>query len=148
MTPSSQMILSLLAAFGIGSILGNYFQSKFQHTRDLKNKVHKWKRERYGAIIMQILTVLRFNKYGTRFAKEQRPNLNTKNDYLEEIKLEFLHGIVMMSDEVINSLADFLRKEDYDSYSQVVNAMRKDLWGKKSKVDKKTITDIVNIKYI
>ncbi len=145
MTPSLQIILSLLTAVGFGSILGAYFQSKFQHTRELKNEEHEWKRTRYGAIIIQMLTVLRFEKHGTRFVQKHRPDLNTKEDYLEEIKSEFLHGIVMMSDAVINSLADFLRKKDYNSYTKAVVAMRKDLWGKKSKVDQKTINDIIDI---
>lgn len=145
MTSSLQIILSLLTAIGLGGVFGAYFQSKFQQKMELENEEHKWKRKRYASIIIQMLTVLRFEKHGIRFVKEHRPELNSKEDYLEEIKSEFLYGIVMMNDDVINSLADFLKKQNYQSYTKAVIAMRKDLWGNKSKVKEKSISDIIDI---
>ncbi len=143
-------MFNLLAAAGIGSIIGgiitNYFQLMFQRNKEIAIKEHSCKFQRYEAITIQMLTVLSFDKHGLRFVKKFRPDLVAKEDYLEEIKTEFLHGIILMSDSVINSLAEFLSKCDYKSYSKVVIAMRKDLWGKKMKVCENTINSIIDIK--
>ena len=100
MTISLELLLSFLTAIGLGSILGAYFQYKFQYKKELKNQEHEGKNKRYGAIIIQMLTVLQYDKHGTRFTKNHRPDLNTREDFIDELKSELLNGIVFANDNV------------------------------------------------
>ena len=53
-----QLAISLLAAIGLGGIFGAYFQSRFQHQKEVKEDIHQLKRKRYGSILIQIITIL------------------------------------------------------------------------------------------
>ncbi len=143
MNISIELFLSFLTAIGLGSILGAYFQYRFQYKKDLKNEEYEWKRKRYAAIIIQMLTVLQFEKHGTRFVKDHRPDLNTLEDFIDEIKSELLHGIIFANDEVIYTITNFIKNRDYNSYTKAVVAMRKDLWGKKTKIKEEIFKDII-----
>ena len=45
--------------------------------------------------------------YGTRFSKLHRPDLKSKEDFINEIKSELLNSIVFANDNVVKSIADF-----------------------------------------
>ncbi len=134
MTVSLQFIMSVFTAVGIGGILGAYFQSRFQHKKDLESDMHTLKRARYGAILIQMLTVLD-PKVGLPKVKEIRPDLATVDDFKEEIKTELLNSVLFASDEVIRSMAGFVRDPSYAAYVKTASSMRRDLWGRKTAVD-------------
>ena len=46
-----------------------------------------------------------------------------------------LHGLLFASDNVINAMAQFVQSPNYSSYFKAVIAMRKDLWGEKTKIE-------------
>jgi hypothetical protein len=47
-----EIVVSLLTAVGIGSILGAYFQSRFEHQKQVKEQEHELKQRRYGCILI------------------------------------------------------------------------------------------------
>jgi len=55
---SLEVIIALCAALGLGGIFGAYFQSRFQHQKEVKEDIHQLKRLRYGSILIQMLTIL------------------------------------------------------------------------------------------
>lgn len=142
MTLSLQIIISLLTAIGIGGILGAYFQSRFQRQKEVSEDIHNLKRQRYGAILIQMLTILNPER-GLSKVHAFRPDLKNVDDFKEEIKTEILHSVLFANDEVIKSLVEFIRKPNHASYIKTVVSMRKDLWRKKTSVDEQ----ILNILY-
>lgn len=138
-----ELILSIFTAIGLGSIIGAYFQLKYQFKKELKNQEFELKKSRYGAIIIQMLTVLQFEKNGTRFVEKHRPDLRSVDDYINEIKTEILNGIIYANDKVIMSIANFIKNKNYSTYIQAVIEMRKDLWGKKTKINKHLLESIL-----
>jgi hypothetical protein len=136
-----ELIVSIATAAGIGGIIGAYFQAVFQRQRKIKEQEHEWKLRRYGSISIQMLTKLN-PKVGLQHLKDIRPDLKTISDIDEELKTELLNGVIFASDEVITSMADFIRKPSYESYIKTVTSMRKDLWGRKTKIDENSLDHI------
>ncbi len=134
MTISLEAVLSMVAALGLGGVFGAYFQYRFQFQKDLRNASYDMKSKRYGAIIIQMLTVLQFEKHGTRFVRDHRPDLKSREDFLDELRSELLNSIVFAKDDVIVALSEFIRRQDRQSYIECVSRIRKDLWGGRTKL--------------
>ncbi|MGA7701472.1 MAG: hypothetical protein WCB27_17845 [Thermoguttaceae bacterium] len=56
--------------------------------------------------------------------------------------MELLNGVLYASDNVIQSMGEFVRKPDYPSYIRTAIAMRKDLWGKRTSLDESILDTI------
>ncbi|MFA5162819.1 MAG: hypothetical protein WC421_11330 [Elusimicrobiales bacterium] len=123
-----QIIVVLLTAFG-GGFFGAYFQSRFQHKKEVEEDIHQLKRKRYGSILIQMLTILDPER-GLAKVQQFREDLKNVEDFKEEVKTEMLHSILFANDEVIRAMAEFVKNLNHASYIKTVSAMRKDLWGK------------------
>ncbi len=128
-----EIILSFVTAIGIGGILGAYFQSRFQHQKEVQEDIHFLKRKRYGTILILMLTILDPER-GLSKAQKFRPDLKDTNDFKEEVKVEMLHSVLFVSDEVIKAMAEFIQNPSYSFYVKTVSAMRKDLWNQKTNI--------------
>ena len=125
------LLAALITALGLGSILGAFFQSRFEQQKQIKEQEHELKQRRYGAILILLLTKLD-PKTGLAKTRAIRPDLQTLDDVEKEIETEFLHSVLFASDDVIRALAEFIQNPNHASYVKVAIAMRKDLWGKKT----------------
>lgn len=134
---STQIILILLTALG-GGFFGAYFQNRFQHKKDLQADIHELKRKRYGAILIQMLTVLD-PKRGLLKVKEFRPDFENLEDVKDELKTEMLNAILFANDEVIKLMSEFTKNPTHENYIKSAAAMRKDLWGNTTKIDEKVL---------
>lgn len=139
MTATLQIIISLLTAIGVGGFIGAYFQSRFQRQKEISEDIHNLKRQRYGAILIQMLTILNPER-GLLKAQAFRPDLKTIDDFKEEVKTEILHSVLFASDDVIKSLVEFIHNPNGASYIKTVVSMRRDLWHKKTSIDEKTLS--------
>jgi len=133
-----EVAISLLTAIGLGSILGAFFQSRFEQQKQVKSQEHDLKHKRYSVILLLLLTKL---DPTTGLAKTRaiRPDLKNVADVEKEIETELLNGILFASDDVIRTLAKFVQNPNHSSYVKVAIAMRKDLWGKKTSIDENVI---------
>ncbi len=128
----AQIIIVLLTALG-GGFFGAYFQSRFQHQKELKSDIHELKRQRYGAILIQMLTILD-PEHGLSKTQKFRPDLKNIDDFKEEVKTEMLNSVLYAGDEVIKAMADFVKSPTYSSYIKTASAMRMDLWNRKTEI--------------
>lgn len=134
-----EVAISLLTAIGLGSILGAFFQSRFEQQKQVKEQEHDLKHRRYSAILILLLTKLDPKK-GLVKTRAIRPDLQNLADIEKEIETEFLNSILFASDDVIRALADFIQNPNHSSYIKVATAMRKDLWGKKTSINEEVVT--------
>lgn len=135
---SQEIMISLISAVGAGGVLGAYFQSRFQHQKEVKADIHELKRQRYGAILIQMLTILD-PEHGLSKTQRFRPDLKSVEDFKEEVKIEMLNSVLFANDDVIKAMAEFIRNPNYTAYVKTVVSMRKDLWGKKTKITEDTL---------
>ena len=131
-------IVSLVTALGIGSAVGTFFgaffQSRFEHQKHLNEQEHELKRRRYQCILILMLAKLD-PKTGLRHVHEHRPDLRDLDDLDTEIRTELFNAVLFASDDVVSSMAEFIRKPEYRSYVSTAAAMRRDLWNKKTSID-------------
>lgn len=127
-------LLQILPILGIGSVLGGlagaFFQSRFQHQKQLKEWEHELKKKRYLSMNIFFLTKIDVEK-GLPFLKNIRPDILTEVQLDKEIEVEFFNSLLFSSEKVINACTQFIKEPSYVEYCNVVFAMRKDLWGHK-----------------
>lgn len=142
---SIENVISLLAAVGfggaLGTVLGAFFQSRFEQQKQVKSQEHDLKHKRYGVILILLLTKLD-PETGLAKTRAIRPDLKNISDVEKEIEAEMLNSILFASDDVIRTLAKFIQNPNHSSYMKVAIAMRKDLWGKKTSINEEEITII------
>mgnify|MGYP001203998173 CR=1 FL=1 len=133
-----ELIISVLTALGLGGIFGTYFQSRFQHQKEIKEDIHNLKRQRYGAILIQMLTILD-PEHGLSKTQKFRPDLKNIEDFKEEVRVEMLNSVLFANDSVIKAMAEFIHNPNHAAYIKTVISMRKDLWGKRTKITEETL---------
>lgn len=128
-------LIQLLAALGIGGILGGftgaYFQSKFQHQAKIKEWEHELKKKRYLCINILLLAKIDTSK-DLKLLSNNRPDITSEAELDKEIQAEFLNSMMFANNEVVNKFAKFISDPDHVNYTSIVEAMRKDLWGDKN----------------
>jgi hypothetical protein len=138
MSQELQIIISLITVFGIGGILGAYFKTQFERTKELQEQEHQLKKTRYGVILLLMLAKLD-PKDGLDKLKLHRPDLKSIVDIDKEIKSEYYNAIIFASDRVLKAMTKFIKNPTYQHYLTVVTAMRKDLWKKKTQINESDI---------
>ena len=142
MSETIGMLVSIIAALGIGGIVGAFVQSYLQQRRYVRTQEQNFKQTRYLAILILMLTYLD-PETGLEKTREFRNDLNNLDDVKKEIETEFLHSFVFAGDDVIYSLSEFIRNPNRSSFIKVAVSMRRDLWGKKTQVTEKVL-DVFN----
>ena len=122
-------LVPLLTAIGLGGLHGAYFQARFQRRAQIGQYEHELKQKRYSCILILMLTKLN-PMVGLAKTRAIRPDLKTTDDIDDELSTELLNGFVYANDEVLRSLAEFIRTPNHQSFVRASVAMRKDLWGK------------------
>jgi len=136
-----ETVASLITVLGAGTILGAYFQSQFEHKKQVKEKEHELKHKRYGAILILMLTKLD-PKTALPHIHTLRPDLENITDVDSKLKTELLNGVLFASDEVIQTMACFIHKPSYSTYIKTTIAMIRDLWDRKTSIDEKILEAI------
>jgi hypothetical protein len=138
-----EYLFSGLAAIGFGGIVGAYFQSMFQQRSSVKEREHELKRARYGCILILMLTKLDPDA-GLPQLKLRRPELQSAADLDQELEVELLNSLLFASDATVESISAFIATPSKRTFHTAAIAMRKDLWGSKSKV-KESVLDVAYI---
>ena len=133
MQDTAAFIASLLTAVGIGGVIGAYFQARFQAVAKVDETQRQLKERRYLCILILMLAKLHPER-GLAKVAAVRPDIRTEQDVDDELTTELYNGIIFASDTVLESLAQFLKNPNSASFVVAASAMRKDLWGKSTKI--------------
>ncbi|MEO0375404.1 MAG: hypothetical protein AAF329_12425 [Cyanobacteria bacterium P01_A01_bin.17] len=134
MTETLSTTVSILTAVGFGSILGAYFQALFQQRAKVVEHEHELKRTRYMCILILMLTKLNPN-IGLERVRNIRPDLRTLDDIESELQTELLNAVIFAKQPVLEAISTFVRSPSQFTFIKATTEMRKDLWGKKAKVN-------------
>ena len=128
------MVTALGIGSAVGTFFGAFFQSRFEHQKHLNEREHELKHRRYLCIMNLMLAKLD-PKTGLQHILEHRSDLKNLEDLDREIHTELFAAVLFASDDVVSSMAEFIRKPEYRSYVSTAAAMRRDLWNKKTSIN-------------
>lgn len=129
-------------SIGLGGIVGAYVQGKLEEAKRVRQQEHDLKKQRYATILVLMLTKLDPGD-GLRKAKAIRPDLQNVSSVDSEIRAEAMNAFLFANDEVVAALAGFVQRPDYPNYRNVALSMRRDLWGKGTKLQDEVFTKII-----
>ena len=130
---NTNIIVSLIGFMGIGAIIKSLIDAALNKRQNQSAKQHDFKETRYKTTIMLMLAALDFEN-NISSLREHGRNFTTKEQLLDEIKAERNNMILFASDEVINSIKQFIGSPTEQTFYQAAIQMRKDLYSLKTKL--------------
>jgi hypothetical protein len=128
----TQIIETLITAI-IGGVVATYLKSFLDKQKELDISLNKITEDKYRSLLVFMACALDINKKRYFSLVEQTKN-ETSEDYINQIKEYYYHSILYSSDDVIEKLKAFIESPSKNNYVKVAQAMRKDLWGRKTKL--------------
>lgn len=133
-----ETVLSLLSLIGVGGIVAAFFTYFWQKRKDILLKENELKEKRYLCILL--LMYAHIDPKAFESLKPHRPDIKSKDDLKRELNAEWVNSWIFASDDTIKSFKKFLNEPTENSFAETVLAMRKELWGKKSKLPTSTFS--------
>lgn len=115
--------------------LAQYILNKRKELYLNLNRINEGK---YRSILVHMACALDYNNRDC-FSIDEEFVGKSKEDYLKRVEQYYYHSLLYSPDFVIEELKKFIRNPDKESYIKTAKAMRKDLWGKKTKLEEKDI---------
>ena len=134
MTDLVGTVAAVLAAMGIGGVLGALVQHRLESRRRIGEREHELKERRYLCILMLMLAKLR-PRIGIEKIRHWRPDLHHLDALDEELEAELFNAVVFASKDVLRKLGKFLNEPHHRGFAEVADAMRADLWGRRQRLD-------------
>lgn len=121
----------------LGGIITAFFQHHFSFKKELKERESIFREVRYKAIVLLMYTVV----YPETISQVtiRRPEIKDTKDIHEELRIEFLNSLLFASNDVLKAFNSFLNQSSKENFVTTILAMRKDLWGRQTKLDNSII---------
>lgn len=129
-----EIITAIIASLGLGGLIATFVQSYLQNRSKVVERAFDFKEKRYKAIMILMWTSLN-PKSELKHLKLFRDDIPNTSTLQRELKLELYNSMLFAGDNVIKSLRRFIEQSNHQNYSQVALEMRRDLYGKKTKID-------------
>ena len=130
---TTQEIISAIGLIGLGGLLKGILDFFIADRKRKSETKHQFKETRYKAIILLCYAYVNFEKEGTTLIV-QRPDINSKERLYNELNAEWINMTLYASDKVLLSMKDFLEFNSESKFNELIIAMRKDLYGIKTKI--------------
>jgi hypothetical protein len=132
---STDQILTGIGLVGIGGLLKSLFDFLVA-SRKLKNDAKQSTKEiRYKAIILMCYALVNYDKEKTTLIIN-RPDIDSIDRLKNEISVEFINMSLFGSDNVIIAMKKFISEPDVIALNNLAIAMRKDLYGIRTKLNR------------
>lgn len=128
------IIISLFTGLGLGSILTTFVSSYLDKKKENDLNLARILEDKYRGLLVFMACALDIEKK-KYFTINEQVAQKTSQDYLNQIREYYYHSTLYSSDEVILSLKEFIKTPSQETYIKVAQSMRKDLWGRKTKID-------------
>jgi len=135
-----QTIISVLGLLGVGGIIGGFLQHLWIQKRETESRIQSLNENKYRSTLIFMRCVLspgNVNQFRINDPNIQKlKNREEVEEYVKEKLIEFYYNSVLYaSDEVLISIKGFIEEPNETNFMKTAIAMRKDLWGKKTKID-------------
>jgi len=130
-------IISLIAALGVGSVIGIVIKHLLDRNAELKIKLKTINEEKYRTVLIYMSIIINpKNKDHFVLNDDILYSLKTDSDIQEyatsKLKEYYYQSLLYASDDVMRSFKLFLVTPDRQKYIVTAQKMRADLWNNKS----------------
>ncbi|MDX2280491.1 MAG: hypothetical protein NW218_12960 [Saprospiraceae bacterium] len=144
MTENSQLTfyMPMFMAFltAVIAMVSAYITTKFQFWNEKAKKENEKRQEfkevRYKAVILLMLSALNFDKSKPMLHLYGRTSINTIEDLVDELDVEWKNMILYANDKVVKAMGAFLQVPSMENFWSTSIEMRKDLYGIKTHLEK------------
>lgn len=126
-------IISLIGLIGIGGLLKSLFDLFIGRRKIKSEKKQEFKETRYKAIILLCHAYVNYESEEMALII-QRPDIKSREVLFNELRAEWINMVLYASDKVILAMKKFLESSDQITFNEMVLAMRKDLYGIRTKL--------------
>ncbi|MGL4596910.1 MAG: hypothetical protein ACRCYO_05250 [Bacteroidia bacterium] len=127
-----KMILSALGFIGFGGLLKSAFDYFYIEDKKRKDQTrHAVKENGYHNFLLLSHILLEYEKSKAKLAIT-KPEIKSREELLNELKLEWMGMALYASDDVIRAAKKFLEKPSYETHNEMIFAMRKSLYAIKT----------------
>ena len=130
---TTQEIISAIGLIGLGGLLKGLLDFFIADRKRKSETKHQFKETRYKAIILLCYTYVNFEREGTTIIV-QRPDIDSKDRLFNELNAEWINMTLYASDKVLLAMKNFLKSGEESEFNELIIAMRKDLYGIKTKM--------------
>lgn len=127
------IINSLFSIIGVGSLIGILITSHLNEKSRLNEKNFELKEKRYKANIILMWAYINPKKE-LHFLQKYRNDIKDIGVLRRELILELYEMLLYADDKVIKIFKKCIDTPSYENYSKVIVEMRKDLYGKSTKI--------------
>jgi hypothetical protein len=120
-----QTIISGLALFGLGGILGGYVTYLLDKKKEREFKILEQKERRYKSCLLFMDAF--FEPKNIKYLSSRHSDIDDKQDVIEYLKMEYHEMMLYASKEVIFSVKTFIENPVRDNFLKTILMMRRDL---------------------
>lgn len=124
----AEIIIKALGLMSIGGVI-NYFFVENKKRKDQSR--HEFKEVRYKAILILSHALVYYEKSKKKLLSH-RSDINSKEELIDEIKLEWVNMTLYASDSVIIATKNFIENTSQETLNGMIFAMRKSLYNIKT----------------
>lgn len=140
---TAENIIAILGLLGLGGLLSSYFTLLWQRRSAEMTKKQEYKETRYKCIIMLMHAVLDFDRSKKELQKYGY-QLNNRDDLLALLAAEHINAFLFASDDFLTAFGQFIATPNMSNLRNAAMAIRKDLWGVKTKLSMKHFEKMPN----
>jgi len=133
MTDPIQTILSALTLLGVGGIIGGYVSYLLDKKKEREFKVLEQKEKRYKSCLLYMDAY--FEPKNIKYLSSRQPDIDSADDVIEYLKMEFYEMMLYASKDVIFSVKSFIENPKRDNFLKTILTMRQDLSAKRNDLD-------------
>jgi len=138
MTDPIQTILSALTLLGVGGIIGGYVSYLLDKKKEREFKVLEQKEKRYKSCLLYMDAY--FEPKNIKYLSSRQPDIDSAEDVIEYLKMEFYEMMLYASKDVILSVKSFIENPVRENFLKTILSMRQDLSSKKNDLDLNNMT--------
>jgi hypothetical protein len=120
-------ILQFILGTVVGGLITGLINARFDKKKNKYTTKHKFKEERYKAITLLMYSLINYDKEQTKLFK-LRPDLNSKEDLVAELKNEWTNMALYANDTVFLKTKYFLETPNQESFNKALLAIRSNLY--------------------
>jgi len=127
-----EVILGVLSVIGIGGVLTASITYLWEKRKERQFKENELKEKRYLCTLLLMYAFINPNELDN--LKRNRPEIKNLKGLERELQLEWVNSWIFASDETIKLFKDFLDSPNEKTFAKTILSMRKELWGKETRL--------------
>lgn len=138
MTDPIQTIISALTLLGVGGIIGGYVSYLLDKKKEREFKVLEQKEKRYKSCLLYMDAY--FEPKNIKYLSSRQPDIDSADDVIEYLKMEFYEMMLYASKDVILSVKSFIENPVRENFLKTILSMRQDLSSRNNDLDLSNMT--------